>query len=275
MKRTIEVKNYTKSYGDKKAVDQVSFTIEEGSITGFIGKNGAGKTTTIRAMMNFIKPDEGNITIAGFDVIKEAVKVHELVGYMPGDCTFYPSLIGLDVLKMYASIANVEMSELQKLATYFELDLSKKTSQLSLGNRKKLSIIQALAQPKEIFILDEPTNGLDPYMQKKFFDLLISYKQEGKTIFLSSHNLADVEKYCDRALIIRDGKLLEDVALKDRKKLGYYILYQTMDDKYHTITSKKAIHEILAELQQLELQDIEIRKATIEDEFIKYFKEDE
>ena len=275
MKTSIEVKNYSKSYGNKKAVDHVSFSVEAGSITGFIGKNGAGKTTTIRAMMNFIYPDEGEIYISGYDVIKDAIKVHEVVGYMPGDCTFYESLTALDVLKMYAKIAKSDLDELLELAKYFELDITKKTSQLSLGNRKKLSIIQALSKKKEIFILDEPTNGLDPYMQKRFFDLLLDYKKQGKTIFLSSHNLADVEKYCDRAILIKDGQIVEDIDLVNRQQLGYYIVYQSIDGSYHDMTSKKDINDIIKELSQFKLQDLEIRKATLEDEFIKYFKGDE
>lgn len=275
MENIIEVNHCSKRYGQTWAVHDLSFRIQKGSITGFIGKNGAGKTTTIRAMMDLIRPDSGSISICGLDSRRDAKEIRQKVGYMPGDCVFYKNLKGMDILKFCTSVSGVSLPSLLELAEQFELNLNKKIGELSLGNRKKLSILQALSEDKELFILDEPTNGLDPFMQNRFFSLLLKYKSEGKTIFLSSHNLSDVERYCDRAIILKDGKIVEDIEDLSRRKerQAYMVHYITRDGEEKSYSFSGSPDDLIRQLSALSLQELEIRKASVEDEFIKYFEE--
>ena len=276
MDNIIEVSHLTKTYHRYKAVNNISFTIQKGSITGFVGKNGAGKTTTIRAMMNMIKPSEGTIKICGKDSQIHAKEIRTQLGYMSSDSCFYEKIKVIDVLRFCSRISHEPIESYLELAAHFELDVHKSISELSLGNKKKLSIAQSLTKEKQVFILDEPTNGLDPYMQNRFFDLLSKYKAEGKTIFLSSHNLSDVEKYCDRALIIKDGTLAEDIDLHQYKnRQAHIVSYQTKEGIHKTFTHQGELSELMKELSTKSLKQLEIRQKSIEDEFIKYFGGDE
>lgn len=272
MEDKIVVRDFAKSYGKTKAVDHITFAIKSGTITGFVGKNGAGKTTTIHAIMNIIEPDNGSISVCGMDSCKRSKDIRKLLGYMPGDCTFYKRVKVIDILKLCSDISFVPLDKYLELAEYFELDVQKKPSELSLGNKKKLSIVQAFAGEKQIFILDEATSGLDPLMQKRFFDLLLKYKKQGKTIFMSSHNLADVEKYCDRALIIKDGIIVEDIDLIQRRdNLAHIVHYVTKNGEEKTLSFSGDLDALIQQLSREELAALDIRQASVEDEFINYF----
>ncbi|MGC6177693.1 ABC transporter ATP-binding protein [Lacrimispora sp. 38-1] len=272
----IEVQNFSKGYGPFMAVDNISMEIKKGEIVGFVGKNGAGKTTTIRSMMNLISPTKGKIIINGLDSVKDSKKIKHTLGYMPGDCSFYDNAKGLDIFKLCLKISNGKLDRVTELAEYFELDLNKRISELSLGNRKKVSIIQAVLKNNEILVLDEPTSGLDPLMQRKFFDLICRQKEIGVTVFLSSHNLNEIEKYCDKVIILKDGKIVESLDMHSINiKHKQLISYTTKDGTAKNFEFDGNVNELIASLSKLDLESIEIKAATIEDEFIKYYKEEE
>ncbi len=197
----IKINNFVKKYGEFTAVSNFNLEITKGTIVGFVGKNGAGKSTTIRAIMNYIKPTEGKIIINNYDSQKDDKIIKKIISYIPSEAVFYDDIKCIDLLNFTIKFTSSTKKDVDRLVDYFELDTNKKITELSLGNKKKLSLIQGLLKDYEILILDEPTNGLDPLMQKKFFDLIKLEKEKGKTIFLSSHNLIEVEEYCDKLTI--------------------------------------------------------------------------
>ncbi len=271
----IKINNFTKYYGNFKAVDDISFEIEEGTIVGFVGKNGAGKSTTIRALLNFIHPTSGTCEIKALNSIKNSKQIRKYVSYMPSDAAFYANTTSHALLKFCANFSNVGFDVVQDLANYFELDLSKKITELSLGNRKKVSIIQALIKDADLLVLDEPTSGLDPLMQEKFFDLILEKKKQGKTIFLSSHNLIEIERYCDRAIIIKDGKIIDDIDIDTESIYKSKIIYvQQKDQTELKYEFNGDLNKLIQDLSKLDIVNLEIRNKSVEDEFIKYYKEE-
>ena len=269
----IKIKNFTKKYGDFVAVSNMNLSIEQGFIVGFVGKNGAGKSTTIRSMLNMINPTEGNITILGLDSVKKAKEIKSKVSYFTSEPVFYDNITCDELLKFTLKFTNATVEDMKKLADYFELDLSKKVNELSLGNRKKVSLIQGFIKNSEILILDEPTNGLDPLMQNKFFELLLKEKSKGKTIFLSSHNLTEIEKYCDKVAIIKDGIIVDYFDMTQVKiQHKQVVTYTTENGKKESYVIEEDINSLIKKLSQLNLETLEIQTKTIEDEFIDYFK---
>lgn len=272
--KVIEVNNLTKKYGEFMAVKNLSFSIEEGTIVGFVGKNGAGKSTTIRCLTNMILPTNGSCKILEMDCVTHAKEIKEKVSYMSSDAMFYANVTSKDIFSLCAKFDG-DMQEAEKLSAYFELDTNKKIGELSLGNRKKTSIIQALMSQKKLLILDEPTSGLDPLMQEKFFNLLLKLKNNGITIFLSSHNLMEIERYCDRAIIIKDGELIDDIdMIEANNKRIQVVHYIDKEGKDVTFEFDGEMNELIKQLGTLNLMDLEIRNKTIEEEFIKYYKEE-
>lgn len=271
----INVEHFTKMYGTTLAVDDISFQIESGTIVGFVGKNGAGKSTLIRTFLNMIQPTKGQIQIKGLDVVKDAKKIKSITSYMPSETVFYDQLKVREILSFCLKFSRQTMEDAIKLADQFELDMEKKIGELSLGNRKKVSIIQVLLKQSQLLILDEPTSGLDPLMQKLFFDLLIEEKKRGTTIFLSSHNLSEIEKYCDRVLIIKGGKLVDDLDM-NRVKIAHHqmVSYETVDGKKDSYEFKGEVNDLIKELGQKNLRSLEIKNKTVEEEFIDYYKEE-
>ncbi|MDD2625520.1 MAG: ABC transporter ATP-binding protein [Tenericutes bacterium] len=268
----IKVEKFTKKYGDFIAVDNISFEIKENEIVGFVGQNGAGKSTTIRCMMNMLFPTLGKITINGLDSVIDTKKIKEITSYMPSDTIFYENIKVDDLFKFCLKFSKKEYSEVEKLAKYFELDLNKRIHELSTGNKKKVSIVEALLKDNEVIILDEPTSGLDPLMQKKFFDLILKEKAKGVTIFLSSHNLREIEKYCDRVIIIKSGKIVETIDLKKKQQIKYIVSYVDKKDNKTIYEYDGKINDLIKDLSLLEIKDLEIRKKTIEEEFISYYE---
>lgn len=268
----IKVEKFTKKYGDFIAVDNISFEIKENEIVGFVGQNGAGKSTTIRCMMNMLFPTLGKITINGLDSVIDTKKIKEITSYMPSDTIFYENIKVEDLFKFCLKFSKKEYSEVEKIAKYFELDLNKRIHELSTGNKKKVSIVEALLKDNEVIILDEPTSGLDPLMQKKFFDLILKEKAKGVTIFLSSHNLREIEKYCDRVIIIKSGKIVETIDLKKKQQIKYIVSYVDKKDNKTIYEYDGKINDLIKNLSLLEIKDLEIRKKTIEEEFISYYE---
>ncbi len=215
MAAIIEAERLTKSYGGKRGIAAVSFQVEEGEVFGFLGPNGAGKTTTIRLLMALLHADAGTARIAGFDCWKQSLEIKRLIGYMPGEPALDPNLTGGQILEYFAHLrGGVDHSYLKHLIQRFDLDTSRKFRQYSSGNKRKVVLIQAFMHRPRLLILDEPTSGLDPLNQQEFDRMIKEAQDEGRTVFLSSHILSEVEKTCTRVGIIRDGRLVRmgDVA---------------------------------------------------------------
>ena len=205
----IEVKNLTKNYGTSRGINDISFNVEEGEIFGFIGPNGAGKSTTIRTLLSIIYPTSGSAEIFGKDCIKYGAEIKKEIGYLPSEVFYYDNMRVIDLLKYSASFYKKDCSKrMNELAEIMDLDLNKKIDDLSYGNRKKVGIVQGLLHEPKLVILDEPTGGLDPLIQKKFFDLLEEENKKGTTILFSSHILSEVQRMCNRIAIIKDGKIM-------------------------------------------------------------------
>lgn len=210
-KPIIEITNLSKSYGKSRGIESINLEINEGEIFGFIGPNGAGKSTTIRILMNMIFPDSGSARIMDMDVIKDTKKIKRQIGYIPSDANAYSSMDVREFLNYCNGFYGVRNEDLKisELSGLFELDLNRKIAELSMGNRKKVSIIQSLLHSPRLLILDEPTTGLDPLMQSVFFELLRSENKKGMTIFFSSHILAEVQMLCKRVAIIKEGNIIQ------------------------------------------------------------------
>ena len=271
----IELEHFSKAYGKFLAIDDISMSIDKGEIVGFVGKNGSGKSTTIRSMVNMIFPTSGKITINGMDSVKDAKKLKHILSYMPSDSAYYENVTSEELFKLCLKFSSEGTDRVHELAAFFELDIKKKISELSLGNRKKVSIIQALLKNAEIIILDEPTSGLDPLMQSKFFEHILKEKEKGATIFLSSHNLSEIEKYCDKVIIIKDGKIVDFLDMRNVKiKHKQTVSYTTKDGVSKTFEFSGDINNLVDELSALDIENLEIKTNTVEEEFIKYYKED-
>lgn len=272
----IKINHLTKKFGDFAAVNDLNFDIPKGSIFGFVGKNGAGKSTTIRCMMNMLSPTKGTITIKHLDSITDSKAIKSIVSYMPSDITYYDNLTVKEFLIFTLKFSSKTITDAQELAHYFELDMSKKIAELSLGNKKKVSITSMFLRDSEIIILDEPTNGLDPLMQRKFFERIIKERDAGKTIFLSSHNLMEIEKYCDQVAIIKDGKLI-DLLEMDKVSINHpqTVTYQIEGKDTITEDVTEDINTLVARLSLMKLTHLEIKRKSVEDEFIGYYEDTE
>src|SRR5947208_523273 len=222
MTSIIEVEKLTKSYGGKRGIAEVSFQVEEGDVFGFLGPNGAGKTTTIRLLMALLHADAGTARIAGLDCWKQSLEIKRLIGYVPGEPALDPNLTGGQILEYFAHLrGSVDHAYLKRLVERFELDTSRKFRQYSTGNKRKVVLIQAFMHRPRLLILDEPTSGLDPLNQQEFDRMVKEVRDDGRTVFLSSHILSEVEQTCTRVGIIREGQLVRvgSVAeLKDIKR---------------------------------------------------------
>ncbi|MBE5856145.1 MAG: ABC transporter ATP-binding protein [Lachnospiraceae bacterium] len=225
MNNVIEISHLTKSYGKNRGVIDVSLQVKEGDIFGFIGPNGAGKSTTIRSMLGFLKFKEGSIKILGMDSVKDREKILSEVGYMPSEAWFYNTMKVSEVIKYAADVRGLDCSkEAEMLCERLKVDKNKRIKELSLGNRKKVSIVCAMQHKPKLFIFDEPTGGLDPLMQRTFFELIEEYVSKGTTCLLSTHVLSEVNKYCRNAAIMREGRLtmLESSQIDDDTFLKFY-----------------------------------------------------
>ncbi|HLY29607.1 MAG TPA: ABC transporter ATP-binding protein [Ktedonobacterales bacterium] len=209
MTAIIEVENLTKSYGSKRGITHVSFQVEEGEIFGFLGPNGAGKTTTIRLLMALLRADSGTARIAGMDCWEQSVAIKRITGYLPGELSLDPNLTGGQILEYFGHLrGGVDQTYLKQLVARLELDPSRKFRQYSSGNKRKIGLIQAFMSRPRLLILDEPTNGLDPLNQQEFDHMVKEVRDDGRTVFLSSHILSEVEQTCNRVGIIREGQLV-------------------------------------------------------------------
>lgn len=271
----MEITNLTKNYGKHRGIEGVSFQVEKGEIFGFLGPNGAGKSTTIRSILGLIHCKEGSIRVCGQDAIKNREKVLRHIGYMPSEAWFYQGMTIREILKIAADVRKMDCTqEAEKLCERLQLDTRRKISELSLGNRKKVSIVCAMQHQPELFIFDEPTSGLDPLMQNQFFSLIKEYVEQGATCMLSTHVLSEVRNYCDRVAIMKEGKLIVTDTVehllasrtkrikmvRDGEKLDY--LYQ--DD----------LNRLYRELEGHDIEDILIDEPSIEEVFMHYYEKE-
>ncbi|MBQ3796993.1 MAG: ABC transporter ATP-binding protein [Butyrivibrio sp.] len=276
MSGVISIRNLTKSYGKKRGVIDVSFDVNEGEIFGFIGPNGAGKSTTIRSMLGFLKFNSGNIEILGMDSEKNHEDILREVGYMPSEALFYPSMTVSEVIKYAADVRKKNCDEeAAKLCERLKVDTSKKIKELSLGNRKKVSIVCAMQHRPKLFIFDEPTSGLDPLMQNTFFELIKEYVDQGTTCMLSTHVLTEVSRYCDRAAIMREGHLIKTDTVDNLMKTSVKNVKITMDGKHEEYLFRGEISELVNSLAGKKIENLSIEDPSLEDMFMHFYEEKE
>lgn len=271
----ITIDHLSKSYGRHLALDQLSLTVGKGEIFGFLGSNGAGKSTTIRCLLGLIKYRKGKVTLFNdrYHSLEESL---DHIGYMPSEAMFYPNMTVKQVIDFAAKAhPNHDCKrEADRLCKLLEVPLQKKIQDLSLGNRKKVSIVCALQHQPDLLILDEPTSGLDPLMQERFFQIILDAKEKGKTCFLSSHVLSEVKAYCDRVAILKKGKLLavdrvENIMHSQKKQVTIW-----KDGQSITKTFEGKLSDLLSDLSEIKPDDLLIEEPSLEDLFMHYYKED-
>ena len=287
----IEVSHLTKYYGKSRGIVDVSFNVEEGEIFGFIGPNGAGKSTTIRLFLSLIYPTRGEAKIFGKDCIKEGPVIRREIGYLPSEVYYYEGMKVLDLLKYSASFFKKDCTQrIKDLSDLMELDLKRRISDLSYGNKKKVGIVQGLLHSPKLIILDEPTAGLDPLMQHKFFNLIREENKRGATVFFSSHILGEVQRLCSRVAIIKEGKLIDLQDIKTLQKDNYKKVKVTaagLDEKKFKIPGvtdiqkadgtlsmfyKGDINEMLKVVSAAKITDLSIEDPTLEEIFMHYYE---
>jgi ABC-2 type transport system ATP-binding protein len=231
MTAIIEVEGLTKSYGSKRGITNVSFQVAEGEVFGFLGPNGAGKTTTIRLLMALLHADAGRARIAGLDSWGHSVEIKRLIGYLPGEPSLDPNLTGGQILAYFGHLrGGIDQAYLKQLIQRLDLDPSRKFRHYSSGNKRKVVLIQAFMHRPRVLILDEPTNGLDPLNQQEFNNMVKEVREEGRTVFLSSHILGEVEQTCTRVGIIREGQLVRVGGVSELKDIKRYDITITFAD---------------------------------------------
>jgi ABC-2 type transport system ATP-binding protein len=219
----IQIEKLTKSYGVHRGVIDIDLDVNEGEAFGFLGPNGAGKTTTIRTLLDHIRPTSGRALVFGIETTVDPVAIHRRVGYLPGEFSLYDKLTGGQTIEYFANLrGGVDSAYQAALVERLDIDPSRKFKELSKGNKQKIGLVVALQHRPDLLILDEPTSGLDPLVQQTFYEVIREAKAEGRTIFLSSHILSEVEKTCDRVAIIRDGRLAKVDRVEALRDLAHH-----------------------------------------------------
>ncbi len=287
----IEINNLTKDFGNNKGIFDLSFSLKQGEIVGFLGSNGAGKTTTIRHLMGFIKADNGSAKILNMDCFKNAYSVQEKIGYLPGEIAFMDNMTGAEFIHFMADMKNItDLQYARELIAYFNIDTKIKIKKMSKGMKQKIGLIIAFMQDTPILILDEPTTGLDPLMQTKFVDLIKKEKAKGKTILMSSHIFEEIENTCERIVMIKDGRLVADEninAMRNKMNKHYEISFSNMEDAIYFqelysansyrknnvvyLLSNQNINHLIRELSKFNIEDINARYQNLEEVFMKYY----
>lgn len=287
----IETKDLTKYYGKALGIENVNINVEEGEIFGFIGPNGAGKSTTIRLLLSLIYPTSGEAKLFGKDAIKHGPELRRDIGYLPSEIFYYDNMKVKDLLDYSASFYKDDFTDrIKKLSNIMELDLNRKIEDLSYGNKKKVGIVQGLLHRPSLIILDEPTGGLDPLMQKKFFNLIKEENENGATVFFSSHILGEVQELCNRVAIIRDGSIIETADIKTLRENNYKkisILGEDLKEekfKLDGVTKlikdedrieffyKGDINLIMKTINGVNVRDVNIEEPTLEEIFMHYYE---
>lgn len=290
----IIITNLSKTYSDTAtpALDHLNIRISAGEVYGFLGANGAGKSTTIKLLLNFLQPSGGSASIQGLDSVSDSVAVKKQVGYLAGDVALWPNLSAKDALEYLLRLQNSTNKEyLWQLIKKFELNTTKKIGELSKGNRQKVGIIQALMHKPSVLILDEPTSGIDPLMQEVFYDAIADAKTRGAAVFLSSHNLAEAQRICDRIGIIKQGRLVHEQKVDDESLLNTPVFVLTLGEKSDiqklktskalevlrqegqriTVRPTGALPEALAALSTYSVTQLVTQQLNLEDDFLEFY----
>lgn len=286
----IEINSLTKYYGKSRGIIDLSFNVEKGDFFGFIGPNGSGKSTTIRLLLGLINNTSGNVSVLGYNPKTETTEILKRVGYLPSETAFYKGMKVKEILKLSADLRGIACSEeAEKLCRRLDLDVNKKISELSLGNRKKVGIVCALQHKPELYILDEPTSGLDPLMQHEFYKILQERNNEGATIFLSSHILSEVARYCKNAAIIREGKLIvsdsvSSLSQSDIKKVTLKGANEIIkSDNLYNIKTEDGVttflyrgkpDALIKKLATITFDDVTVTDPDLEEIFMHHYKKE-
>ena len=284
----IKTTNLTKYYGKARGITGLDLSVDEGEFFGFIGPNGAGKSTTIRTLLGLISPTSGSARIFGNDIIKDKEAILREVGYLPSEAVFYSGMKVKDILKFSADLRKKNCSrEAKILCERLELDTSRKVDELSFGNRKKVAIVCALQSNPRLLILDEPTGGLDPLMQREFFEIIRERNQEGTTVFMSSHVLSEIQKNCTRAAIIREGQIIacdhvEELSKTNAKRINVQgsvnlnglegIRDQRCENGVVSFLYSGDMNSLLKTLSAGNVSDLAVSEPDLEEIFMHYYE---
>ena len=272
MSEVIRIEKLTKTYGKKRGVTELDLHVNEKEIYGFIGPNGAGKSTTIRSILGFLNYDSGRIEVFGKDSIKEHTAILREIGYMPSEALFYPAMKVSEVIKFAADVRGLDCKkEADMLCERLKLDTGKRIKELSLGNRKKVSIVCAMQHKPRLFIFDEPSSGLDPLMQNTFFTLIKEYVDAGATCFLSTHVLSEVSRYCDRAAVMREGRLIKEDSVENLIESSAKNIKITMNGESKEYIYNGDINILIRELAEKKLDNLYIEEPSLEDMFMHFY----
>lgn len=283
----IKTTGLTKYYGKARGIIDLNLCVPEGEFFGFIGPNGAGKSTTIRTLLGLISPSSGSAEILGMDMVKERQKILDEVGYLPSEAVFYPGMRVRDVLKLSAGLRKKNCrEEAARLCERLELDTGRKVDELSFGNRKKVAIVCALQHRPRLLVLDEPTSGLDPLMQREFFSILRERNQEGATIFLSSHVLSEIQRNCQRAAIIREGRMIacDSVEALSKTSAKRVTVHGEVDlNQFSSIRDRQVLEDgvsflysgemdvLVRQLAAGHIADLSVAEPDLEEIFLHYY----
>jgi ABC-2 type transport system ATP-binding protein len=287
----IQVDQLTKYYGKARGIVDVSFRVDEGEIFGFIGPNGAGKSTTIRLLLSLIYPTSGTGTLFGKDCIGHGPELRQEIGYLPSEVFYYERMKVIDLLRYSASFYEQDCTQrMHELAELMELEMHRRIEDLSYGNRKKVGIVQGLLHRPKLLFLDEPTAGLDPLMQRKFFELIREENRRGVTVFFSSHILGEVQRMCNRVAIIKDGRIIEIADIRTLQQSNYKkvrVAAENLDAAWFDLPGvtnlehhndavrffyKGDINAVMHKIGALTVSDVTIEEPTLEEIFMHYYE---
>lgn len=291
MEPLINVRKLVKKFGDYSALKGIDLTCNEGDIYGFLGPNGAGKTTTIRCMLDFIRPTSGTVTIFGKDSREGSLEIRKQTGFLSADVALYQNWTGLQHIEYITGLRGSK-ALLSDLKEQFKIDFKKTVKQLSTGNRQKLGIILAVVGKPQLLILDEPTRGLDPIFQSEFYKLLLDLNKQGTTVFMSSHNLNEVEKVCNKITILKEGRIVSDGDIGSLRNMGMHLVTVYFRDNFSRdefkhianveITGelhqglmfkvKGDMNQLLQVLAKHNLKDLEASNSNLEEIFLDFYK---
>ena len=295
MSSIIQTNKLTKSYGKSRGIIDVTFEIQEGEVFGFLGPNGAGKTTTMRVLMGLLRPTSGSATIGGLDCWTQSTEVKKLVGYLPGEFTFDPGLRGAQIIEYLGNLrGGVDQAYVRALVERLGFDPSRRFREYSRGNKQKLGVVQAFMHKPRLLILDEPSTGLDPLNQQEFYKMVAEVHAEGRTVFLSSHILPEVEHTCDRVAIIREGRLvkidhvssLRDIRQHDveisfagpasvewfKNVAGVARVAQGADEHILQLNVQGALTEIIQIAGEHHATNIDTHEPSLEEIFLRFYE---
>lgn len=296
MTATIRIEQLTKRFGDVAAVDRLDLEVRTGEVFGFLGPNGSGKSTTIRCLLDLYHATSGTATVLGLDSHKDSLAIRRRIGYLPSDVALYPNLTGGEVIRYFANLrGGVDPAKIAALADRFGADLSRRAGEYSSGNRQKVGLIQAFMHEPELVIMDEPSAGLDPLMQQEFHEVVAEVRAEGRTVFLSSHTLSEVERIADRVGIIRGGRLVKVAAIDELKAVAVRrvdLEFATEVDgsafdgvpgvrdaqaigRHLSLSYDGDLTPLLVRATRLGVVNVNSREADLEEIFLSYYRDDD